>query len=116
MLNNSAAGQTDARASLPPKYHNEIVRWISRWLGHPWQNTHSLLTDNHGDQISRDCPLVERLTETVVIDGDEMGESREQPAMVELLFIAIVLYSGDYVAREEGKSPPDLSCKHTQLH
>lgn len=70
-----------------------------------WDIHGKTLTDNHRDQISRDCLLVERWTETVVIDGDEMGESREQPAMVELLFIAIVLYSG-YVTREERKSPP----------
>lgn len=80
------------------------------------QNTCSLLTDNHHNQISRDCPLGERLTETIVIDGDEMGERREKPAMVELLFKAIALCTGDNVTRGERKSPLDLSCKHTQLH
>lgn len=49
------------------------------------QNTHTLLTDNHRNQISRDCPLEERLTETILSDGNEMGESREKPAMLELL-------------------------------
>lgn len=53
------------------------------------KKTRSLLTDNHRNQISSDCPSGERLTETIVTDGDEMGESREGGAVVQTDYVVL---------------------------